>query len=48
MTNDLPLNIHGANLVMFAYDINVVINDNDVGDLQNKVYQVIIEFESWF
>ena len=23
-TNDLPLNIHGANLVMFADDINTI------------------------
>jgi hypothetical protein len=35
--NDLPLNIHGAYLVMFADDINVLITDIDVGALQNKV-----------
>jgi len=28
--NDLPLNIHGTNLVMFADDINVLITDSDV------------------
>jgi hypothetical protein len=28
--NGLPLNIHGANLVMFADDINVLIMDSDV------------------
>jgi len=34
--NDLPLNIHGANLVMFADDINVLITDSDVCALQRK------------
>jgi hypothetical protein len=33
--NDLPLNIHGANLFMFADDINVLITDSDVGPKQN-------------
>jgi hypothetical protein len=31
--NDLPLNIHGANLIVFADDINVLIMDSDVGAL---------------
>jgi hypothetical protein len=34
--------------LMFADDINVLINGTEVGALQNKVDQVIIEFESWF
>jgi len=34
--NDLPLNIHGANLVMFADDINVPVTDSDVCALQRK------------
>jgi len=46
--NDLPLNIRGANLVMFADDINVLIMDNDVGALQNKIDRVITELETWF
>jgi hypothetical protein len=46
--NDLYLNIHGANLFMFADDINVIITDTDVGALQNKVDRVIIELEFWF
>jgi hypothetical protein len=28
--NNIPLNIHGANLVMFADDINVLITGSDV------------------
>ena len=46
--NDLPLNIHGANLVMFADDINVLITDSDVCALQRKVDRVSAEFEIWF
>ena len=46
--NDLPLNIHGANLVMFADDINVLITDSDVCALQRKIGRVIAELESWF
>jgi len=40
------LNIHGANLVIFADNINVLITDIDVGALQNTADQVIIELES--
>jgi hypothetical protein len=46
--NDLPLNIHGANLVMIADDINVLIADSDIGALQNKIDRVIAELETWF
>jgi len=46
--NDLPLNIHGADLVMFAAETNVLITDNDVDTLQRKIDRVIAELESWF
>jgi hypothetical protein len=46
--NDLPLNIHGANLVMFADYINVLIKDSDVGLLQNKIDRVTAQLETWF
>ena len=46
--NDGPLNIHSANLVMFADDINVLITDSDVGALQIKIDRVIAELETWF
>jgi len=46
--NDLSLNIHGANLVMFADDINVLIIDSDIGSLQNKIDRVMAELETWF
>jgi sarcosine oxidase/L-pipecolate oxidase len=46
--NDLPSNIHGPKLVMFANDINVLITDSDVGVLQSKIDRVITELESRF
>jgi hypothetical protein len=46
--NDLPLNIHGVNLVVFTDDINVLITGSDVGALQNKIDRVITELETWF
>jgi len=45
--SELPLNIHGANLILFADNINVLNSDIDVDALQNKVDQVIIDLESW-
>jgi hypothetical protein len=46
--NDLPLNIHGANVVMFADDINMLITDSDMGELQGKINKVTSELECWF
>ena len=46
--NELPLNIHGANLVKFADDITVVITDSDVCALQRKTDRVIVELENCF
>jgi hypothetical protein len=46
--NDLPSNVHGTKLVLFADDISELITDNDVGVLQSKIDRVITELESWF
>jgi len=46
--NDLPLNIHGANLVMFANNIDVLITDSDVCAFQRKIDRVTAELEIWF
>jgi hypothetical protein len=46
--NDLPLNIHGASLVMFADDINILITESDSGILQSKLNKIMIESETWF
>jgi hypothetical protein len=47
-TNYLPVNIHDANLVTFADDINVLISDSDVRSLQVKTDRVVTELEAWF
>ena len=41
--NDLPLNIHGADLVTFADGINVLITDSDICALQRKIDGKIAE-----
>jgi len=46
--NDLPVNIHDANLVMFANDINVFISDSDERLLQTKIDQIVAELGTWF
>ena len=46
--NDLPVNIHDANLVMSADDINVLISDSDERLLQTKTDRVVAELETWF
>jgi len=46
--NDLPVNIHDANLVKFADDINVLISDSDERLLQTKIDRVVAELETWF
>jgi protein associated with RNAse G/E len=46
--NDLSANIHDANLVMFADDINVLISESDERWLQTKTGWVLAEMETWF
>ena len=46
--NDLPVNIHDANLFMFADDINVLISDSDERLLQTKIDRVVAELETCF
>ena len=46
--NDLPTNIHDANLVTFADDINVLISETDERLLQTKIDRVVAELETWF
>jgi hypothetical protein len=47
-TNDLPLNISDANLIVYADNINILIVDNDIYVLQRKIEKVIHELEGWF
>jgi hypothetical protein len=46
--NDLPLNVHEANLVMFADDISMLITERDIGALQGKINRITTELELWF
>ena len=46
--NNLPLNIHGTNLVMFADDIKVLITDSDVCAFESKIDRLTTDLESWF
>jgi len=46
--NALPVNIHVANSVMFADDINVLISDSDERLLQTKIDRIFAELETWF
>ena len=46
--NNLPVNIHDANLVIFADDINVLISQSDERLLQTKIDRVVTELETWF
>jgi len=46
--NNLPVNIHDANLIMFADDINVLVSDSDEILLQTKIDRVVAELETWF
>jgi len=39
--NDLPLNIDEANLIMFANNINVPINDNAVGVFKTEMIRYL-------
>jgi len=45
--NDLPVNIHDANLVMCTDDINVLISDIDERLLQTKIDRVDAELQTW-
>ena len=41
------MNIHGANVVLFADGINMLITDSDIGALQDKINKVTTELEYW-
>ena len=46
-TNDLPKNVHDAQVVMFANDISVLILDSDARELQVTINGVVTELETW-
>lgn len=47
-TNDLPANIQGATLVLFADDINLPVIEKDESSLHQRIKKVVREWESWF
>jgi hypothetical protein len=46
--NDLPLALHQAKVVLFAEDTNILLTDNTLGSLNEKVVEVTKQLESWF
>jgi hypothetical protein len=46
--NDLPLNIQGAKLILYADDTNVLIVDKNEESLQTKLSLVMKQLENWF
>jgi retron-type reverse transcriptase len=46
--NDLPLNITGTKIVLFADDTNILVSDENKNDLQYKLNNNMTEFQTWF
>ena len=46
--NDLPLNIQGAKLILYADDMNVLITDRSQDTFQTKLSLVMKQLEIWF
>ena len=46
--NDLPLNIQGAKLILYADDTNVVVVDKNEEALRTKLALVMKQMEIWF
>jgi hypothetical protein len=46
--NDLPLNIMGSKIVLFADDTNILVSDENINNLQYKLNNVMTELQTWF
>jgi hypothetical protein len=46
--HDLPLNVEDGQLVLFADDINLLINERDKNVVQHRVNKIMKKFEYWF
>jgi hypothetical protein len=46
--NDLPLNIMGTKIVLFADDTNILVSDVNINNLQDKLNNVMTELQTWF
>jgi hypothetical protein len=46
--NDLPLNITGTKILLFADDTNILVTDGNINNLQDKSNNVMTELQTWF
>jgi hypothetical protein len=46
--NDLPLNITGSKIILFADDTNILVSDENSTNLQHKLDNVMTELQTWF
>jgi hypothetical protein len=46
--NDLPLNIMGSKIVLFADDTNIFISEANINNLQYKLNNAMNELQTWF
>jgi hypothetical protein len=47
-TNNLPLNVTGSKVVLFADDINILVTAENENTLQYKINRVMNELQLWF
>jgi hypothetical protein len=46
--NDLPLNITGSKITLFADDTNILVPEQNINKLQYKINRVMNELQTWF
>jgi hypothetical protein len=46
--NDLPSNVQGTEMVLFADDINVLVIDKDEEVVEQKINRMLKQLETWF
>jgi hypothetical protein len=46
--NDLPLNITGSKIMLFADDTNILVSEENINKLQCKINKVMNELQTWF
>jgi hypothetical protein len=46
--NDLPLNIMGSKIVLFADDTNILVSGENLNTLQYKLNNAMKELQTWF
>jgi hypothetical protein len=46
--NDLPVNVQGTEMVLYADDISVLVKDKDKQGVQQKLNKILNQLETWF